>query len=197
MMSQHWWVLRINPVSFHCQEASWPPHGHRVEPPDERQCDRVPDPVHFQGDQCCFHILSWPIVKRWFIYITGKWLLRHVKLEELHHPRLWKLFYLQLQWKLGWGKIVRLWTFLSYVSSFKDVHKKSSFKVTQVTVTGSGNGLELEMFLDQVNIEKCLNWLLNTGQLHVQQALQESRGKDHHPWPIVSQRIPGFDNPCF
>ena len=66
-------------------------------------------------------------------------------MEELHYPGLWKLFHVQLQRKHWRGKI------------FKAFFLESSFssKVAKVTVTGSGNGLVLEMFLDQVLFKRC------------------------------------------
>ena len=75
------------------------------------------------------------------------------QMEELHYPGLWKLFHIQLQRKHWRGKI------------FKAFFLESSFssKVAKVTVTGSGNGLVLEMFLDQVLFKRCTT-LIHTRQ---------------------------------
>ena len=70
---------------------------------------------------------------------TGRRLLQHGLLDELHSPRLWQLLHFQRQWNLSGGGIT--------------IHSLLVFllqKVRQVTVTGSANGLVLEMFLDQV-----------------------------------------------
>ena len=90
---------------------------------DEKSC------LLFRSLQYIYCILS-----------QGGGLLWLKQMEELHYPGLWKLFYVQLQRKHWRGKI------------FKAFFLESSFssKVAKVTVTGSGNGLVLEMFLDQV-----------------------------------------------
>ena len=121
--------------------------------------------------------------------LTGRRLLQHGLLDELHPPYLWQLLHIQRKWNLGRGGITIDWFHMIFIQ-----------KVQQVTVTGSANGLIIEMFLDQVisqpkNRSDLLDveWNLNSilvlipEQLHAQQALQESWSKDNCPWPLVRE----------